>query len=53
MTIAVDDITVPPDKAAQLAAADDQVTKIDAQFHRGLITDDERYEQHPRRLAAD
>ena len=44
MTIAVDDITVPPDKAAQLAAADEQVTKIDAQFQRGLITDDERYE---------
>jgi DNA-directed RNA polymerase subunit beta' len=44
MTIAVDDITVPTDKAAQLAAADEQVTKIDGQFQRGLITDDERYE---------
>ena len=44
MTIAVDDITVPPEKQAMLADADDQVTKIDGQFQRGLITDDERYE---------
>ncbi len=44
MTIAVDDITVPAEKPAMLAAADDQVTKIDGQFQRGLITDDERYE---------
>ena len=44
MTIAVDDISVPPEKPAMLAAADDQVTKLDGQFQRGLITDDERYE---------
>ncbi len=44
MTIAVDDITVPPDKPELLAAADEQVNRIDAQFQRGLITDDERYE---------
>ena len=44
MTIAVDDITVPPEKPQLLAAADDQVTRIDAQFQRGLITEDERYE---------
>ncbi len=44
MTIAVDDIAVPADKPARLAAADDQVKKIDGQFQRGLITDDERYE---------
>ena len=44
MTIAVGDITVPPDKPALLAAADEQVAKIDGQFQRGLITDDERYE---------
>ncbi len=44
MTIAVADITVPPEKQAMLGAADDQVTKIDGQFQRGLITEDERYE---------
>ncbi len=44
MTIAVADISVPADKPAVLAAADDQVKKIDGQFQRGLITDDERYE---------
>ena len=44
ITIAVDDITVPPEKAEILAAADGQVEKIDGQFQRGLVTEDERYE---------
>ena len=30
---------------ARLKAADDQVAEIDRQFQRGLITEDERYEQ--------
>jgi DNA-directed RNA polymerase subunit beta' len=45
MTIAVDDIAVPKAKGALLKLADDQVETIDRQFQRGLITDDERYEQ--------
>jgi DNA-directed RNA polymerase subunit beta' len=45
MTIAVEDITVPVEKGALLAAADKQVTVIDQQFQRGLITEDERYER--------
>jgi len=45
MTIAVDDIAVPEAKGALLKAADTQVETIDRQFQRGLITDDERYEQ--------
>jgi DNA-directed RNA polymerase subunit beta' len=45
MTIAVDDITVPPQKANLLKEADDAVEAIDRQFQRGLITEDERYEQ--------
>ena len=45
MTIAVDDIAVPPAKGALLKQADEQVDAIDKQFQRGLITDDERYEQ--------
>ena len=45
MTIAVNDIVIPPDKAERLARADTDVDQIDRQFQRGLITDDERYEQ--------
>jgi DNA-directed RNA polymerase subunit beta' len=45
MTIAVGDIVIPKDKATRLVAADAAVDQIDRQFQRGLITDDERYEQ--------
>ncbi len=44
MTIAVADISVPPEKEQLLGRADDQVKEIDRQFQRGLITEDERYE---------
>ena len=45
MTIAVGDIVIPADKPRRLAEADTAVDQIDRQFQRGLITDDERYEQ--------
>ena len=45
MTIGLFDIEVPKDKAVRLVAADAEVDEIDKQFQRGLITDDERYEQ--------
>ncbi len=45
MTIAVGDIVIPTDKKRRLAEADTAVDQIDRQFQRGLITDDERYEQ--------
>jgi DNA-directed RNA polymerase subunit beta' len=45
MTIAVSDIPSTPDKPQLLAAADEQVAQIDRQFQRGLITEEERYEQ--------
>ena len=45
MTIGLFDIVIPTDKAARLEAADSSVADIDKQFQRGLITDDERYEQ--------
>ena len=45
MTIGLFDIEIPKDKAARLEAADDSVAEIDRQFQRGLITEDERYEQ--------
>ena len=45
MTIGLFDIEIPKDKAARLDAADASVADIDKQFQRGLITEDERYEQ--------
>ena len=45
MTIGLFDIEVPKDKPARLAEADESVAAIDRQFQRGLITEDERYEQ--------
>jgi DNA-directed RNA polymerase subunit beta' len=45
MTIGVFDIEVPKDKAERLKTADASVAQIDRQFQRGLITEDERYEQ--------
>jgi DNA-directed RNA polymerase subunit beta' len=45
MTIGLWDIVTPPQKVKALKAADEQVTDIDKQFQRGLITDEERYEQ--------
>jgi len=45
MTIGLWDIVVPGNKGALMTGADDAVNAIDMQFQRGLITDDERYEQ--------
>jgi DNA-directed RNA polymerase subunit beta' len=45
MTIGLWDIVTPTDKGSRLAATDTAVTDIDKQFQRGLITEDERYEQ--------
>jgi DNA-directed RNA polymerase subunit beta' len=45
MTIGLFDIEIPSDKASRLKTADGEVDEIDRQFQRGLITDDERYEQ--------
>jgi len=42
-TIAVNDIQVPQSKTELLAEAEAKVVTIDNQYHRGLITDDERY----------
>jgi DNA-directed RNA polymerase subunit beta' len=45
MTIGLFDIEIPKDKAERLVTADARVSEIDKQFQRGLITEDERYEQ--------
>jgi DNA-directed RNA polymerase subunit beta' len=42
-TIALYDLKVPENKKALLEDADKRVGVIEAQYHRGLITDDERY----------
>ena len=43
ISIAVDDIVIPREKDAIIAAADEQVSDLSRQFRRGLITEDERY----------
>ncbi|TAL11013.1 MAG: DNA-directed RNA polymerase subunit beta', partial [Chloroflexota bacterium] len=45
MTIGLWDIVTPDDKKTRLASTDGAVIDIDKQFSRGLITEDERYEQ--------
>src|SRR6202158_3637187 len=44
-TIAISDITMPTDKASILKVADDEVQRIERDYRRGLITDDERYNE--------
>ncbi|GGH85415.1 DNA-directed RNA polymerase subunit beta' [Pullulanibacillus pueri] len=45
ITIGVADIVVLPDKQEILEKAEEQVTKVQKQFRRGLITEEERYER--------
>ena len=45
MTIGLFDIEIPKDKAARLPTPTSRSLAIDKQFQRGLITEDERYEQ--------
>lgn len=43
ISIAVDDVIVPPEKKKLIQEADDKVKLVMNQFRRGLITDEERY----------
>ena len=43
MTVSISDMTVPEKKSELLEAAQATVNKISANFHRGLITEEERY----------
>jgi DNA-directed RNA polymerase subunit beta' len=45
ITVAVSDIEVPDEKKSILAQAEEEVDKITRKYRRGLLTDDERYEQ--------
>ena len=44
-TIAIADITMPTEKPAILKIADEEVQRIEKDYRRGLITDDERYNE--------
>jgi DNA-directed RNA polymerase subunit beta' len=44
VSISINDVAVPADKAETIAAAEKKVAEIDRQFQRGLITEQERYE---------
>ncbi len=44
ISISMQDIEEPPNRASILKEADDQVSVIEEQFSQGLITDDEKYE---------
>ena len=45
ITVGVSDIVVLPDKGEILQEAQEKVDKVQMQFRRGLITEDERYER--------
>ena len=43
MTVSISDMTVPEAKKELLASAEATISKITAQYRRGLVTDEERY----------
>ena len=45
VTVSIDDVKVPPEKKTIIAKAEEDVSNILKQYRRGLITDDERYNQ--------
>ena len=45
LTVGIDDIVVPPQKVSILERAEKQVTRIQDIYHKGAITDGERYNQ--------
>ena len=45
MTVAIADMTVPPEKPEMIAQAQETVDKITKNFKRGLITEEERYRE--------
>ena len=45
ITVAVSDAVIPPQKAQMLADAEEKILKVVKQFNKGLISNDERYNQ--------
>jgi len=43
LTIAIEDLTVPEDKSAILDEVSEEVAKVERQYRRGLITENEEY----------
>src|SRR5205814_2026808 len=44
VSISIDDVAIPANKAKMIEEAEKKVAEIDRQFQRGLITEQERYE---------
>lgn len=42
VTVSIDDVTTPDDKIQLLSSYEDKAAKVQKQFERGLVTDDER-----------
>jgi len=45
VSISVDDVAIPADKWERIAVTEKKVAETDRQFQRGLITEEERYDQ--------
>jgi DNA-directed RNA polymerase subunit beta' len=45
LTISIADVTTPPEKAGLLDRYEDEAAKVESQYDRGIITDDERRQQ--------
>ncbi|MFT4084109.1 MAG: DNA-directed RNA polymerase subunit beta' [Nocardioides sp.] len=45
VTVSIDDVTTPPDKAEILGEFEAQAAKVQKQFERGLVTDEERRQE--------
>ena len=45
LTISIDDVRTPPARAGLLEQFEGEAAKVEAQFERGIITDDERRQQ--------
>ena len=45
VTISIEDVVTPPQKAELLGAAEERAAKVQAQYERGLITDSERRQE--------
>jgi len=43
ITVAIEDLTIPADKPAILGRISNQVTEVERQYRRGLITENEQY----------
>src|SRR3954464_4590554 len=45
LTISIADVTTPPAKAGPLEKFEGEAAKVESQYERGIITDDERRQQ--------